>query len=217
MFHLLIRCLLFFHATHFFSLLCHRPYVMSNPWPSLPSSCCNNTLVCWMQRRMTAREGTILCRQSTSAWRTWRWVTHDTRHFSTILLSAECHAPPTSFSLLYRLCKAIECMGIFVICPSLSSSYSPFLSYLLLHYSQPPSCFPSLQCFLPTFPFPFLSPSSCIFQAYRLKKSKREDPMALFADSEELLEYDQAAPRKDLTDHLAGHDNTSVISNRYEL
>ena len=54
-------------------------------------------------------------------------------------------------------------------------------------------------------------------KAYRLKKSKREDPMALFADSEELLEYDQAAPRKDLTDHLAGHDNTSVISNRYEL
>lgn len=59
-----------------------------------------------------------------------------TRHFSTILLSAECHAPPSpSFALLYRLCEAIEHTGVFVICPSLSSSYSPFLSYLLLYYS----------------------------------------------------------------------------------
>ena len=41
--------------------------------------------------------------------------------------------------------------------------------------------------------------------------------MAAFADSEELLEYDKNAPRKDMTDQLAGKDNTSVISNRYEL
>lgn len=67
-----------------------------------------------------------------------------TRHFYTILLFRECHAPFTIFSLLYRLCEAIEHMGIFVICPSLSSSHFPFLSYLLPEYSQPPSCFPSL-------------------------------------------------------------------------
>jgi hypothetical protein len=54
-------------------------------------------------------------------------------------------------------------------------------------------------------------------QAYRLKRTKRDDPMAAFADSEELLEYDKNAPRKDMTDRLAGRDNTSVISNRYEL
>ena len=41
--------------------------------------------------------------------------------------------------------------------------------------------------------------------------------MAAFADSEELLEYDKKAPRKDMTDQLAGMDNTRVISNRYEL
>lgn len=76
MFYLLIHCLLLFHATHCFPLLCHHPYVMSDPWP--PYLNLVLTLVRWKQRRMTAREGTILCRQSTSAWRTWRWVAHDT-------------------------------------------------------------------------------------------------------------------------------------------
>jgi hypothetical protein len=63
--------------------------------------------------------------------------------------------------------------------------------------------------------FVFFSP--VFSQAYRLKRTKRDDPMAAFADSEELLEYDKNAPRKDMTDQLAGRDNTSVISNRYEL
>lgn len=53
-------------------------------------------------------------------------------------------------------------------------------------------------------------------EAYRLKRMKKEDPMAAFNDSEELLEYDPKARRKDMTNDLAGKDNTSVISNRYE-
>ena len=83
---------------------------------------------------------------------------------------------------------------------------------------------PIHECFselLRTIP-PFVTPthiliSSVFSQAYRLKRTKRDDPMAAFADSEELLEYDKNAPRKDMTDQLAGRDNTSVISNRYEL
>ena len=58
--------------------------------------------------------------------------------------------------------------------------------------------------------------NSLNLQAYRLKRTKRDDPMAAFADSEELLEYDSNAPRVDMTDNLKGRDNTSVISNRYE-
>ena len=75
--------------------------------------------------------------------------THTTLLHYTILLFPECHALSTSFALLYLLCKAIEHMGVFVISPYLSSSYSPFLSY-----SQPSSCFPSPQCFSLTSPFP---------------------------------------------------------------
>lgn len=40
--------------------------------------------------------------------------------------------------------------------------------------------------------------------------------MAAFNDSEELLDYDAKAPRRDMTNDLAGKDNTNVISNRYE-
>ena len=61
---------------------------------------------------------------------------------------------------------------------------------------------------------PFLN--SIPTQAYRLKRTKRDDPMAAFADTEELLEYDINNPRKDLTDDLKGRNNTSVISSRYE-